>query len=128
MADQGPISRRYFEGATEARGSVATGKRPRAPLRAAAWVLSAVAKIESRDRVVTREGSNVCCSRRIRLDHEWRRFRIDLGLREQEWRSRVLLRNPKHGPHLSALFESGRRIQGKSAPFDPKVIALLADW
>ena len=37
----------------------------------------------------------------------------DLGLREQEWRSRVFLRNPKHGPHLSALFESGRRIQGE---------------
>src|SRR6266516_4854108 len=114
MADQGPISRRYFEGATEARGSVATGKRPRAPLRAAAWVLSAVAKIESRDRVVTREGSNVCCSRRIRLDHESRRFRIDHGLPEQEWRPRILLRNPQHGPHVSALFESCRRIYGKA--------------
>src|SRR6266496_5601391 len=92
---------------------MARGKRPCASLRAAAWILSAVAKIESRGRVVACESSNLCSSRRIRLDHESRRFRIDLVLREQEWRSRVLLRNPKHGPHVSALFESGRRSQGK---------------
>jgi hypothetical protein len=45
--------------------------------------------------------------RRVRLDHESRRFRIDRRIREQKWRSRIVLRNPKYRPHLSTLFESG---------------------
>src|SRR5207248_10734528 len=100
MADQEPASRRYFEGATAARGSLARGKRPRTRVRAAAGVLPAVATIESRGRMVARESSNLRSSRRVRLDHESRGFRIDHDVREQEWRSRLFLRNPKHWPHV----------------------------
>ena len=98
-------------------------------LRTAARVLSAVAAIESRDRVVARESSNLCSSRRIRLDHESGGFRIDFDLRKQEWRSGVVLRNPGYGAHLSTLFESGRRIQRKESAIrskDDRALSRLA--
>src|SRR5436190_18862226 len=116
MADQRPIGGRHFERATAARGSLGGGKRPRAPLWTAAKILSTVAKVESRGCVVACESSDLRASRRIRLDHESRRFRIDLDLRKQEWRSGVFLRNPGYGPHVSALFEPGRRMQRKESP------------
>jgi len=80
----------------------------------AAVILSAVATIKSRGRLVARESSNLCASRGVRLDHESRRFRIDRKLCESEWGSGGLLRNSEHGSHISTLFESGRRVQRKA--------------
>src|SRR5437762_12221973 len=98
MADQRPIGGRHFERATAARGSLAGGKRPRAPLWTAAKIPSTVAKVESRGCVVASESSDLRASRRISLDHESRTYRIELDLRKQARRFGVFLRNPGYCP------------------------------
>src|SRR5207248_6099896 len=123
MADQRPARRAYCEGTTGTRGTLAGRQGSCASLWPAAGVLPAVAKLESRGRLVARESSNLRPSRCVRLDYEPRRFRIDRGVCEPEWRSGVLLRNPEHGSHISTLFECGRRIQRKA-----RTVRSKYDW
>ncbi len=92
-------------------GSLARRKRSRAFVWTSARVLSAVTKIESRRRVVARNGAHLCVAWRVRLDHEPRRSPIDRRVCfGKRWR-RVSVRGAQDGSHISALFEYGRRFQ-----------------
>src|SRR5205807_10278683 len=90
---------------------VAGRQRSRPSLWTTARVLRAVAKTKYRWRLVEGESCHLCVTRRVRLDHESGRRRIDCVLRQFQPAAGVFIRSPANGPHLSALFEFCRRVQ-----------------
>ena len=127
VADQRPIGRRHFEGATAAGRCMARGK-DRAHLYGRPLRFYQSYRTESRRGLVALESSHLFLRGAVRLDHESRRFRTDRSYCERKrWRSRAFYEIPETGhafQHYLSLADAFR----KEAPFDPKIIRSMTDW